>query len=199
MFTRAHQKLSRLVHQWLPLVAVITLTCLLVYIAVQQNYRQNANDPQIQLAEDVAGRLAGGEPASSIIRPGQIDIATSISPFVAIFDESGKLAISSGTLDGQPLSVPDGVFQSTKTSGENRLTWQPRVGVRQAIIVTHYSGAQGSGYVVAGRSLREVERRIDLLSLQVMFAWCAMMILTALLIVLFGEVHEPHGLEKIFS
>ena len=39
--------------------------------------------------------------------------------------------------------------------GEDRLTWQPEPGVRSATVVVHYQGAQ-AGFVMAGRSLREV-------------------------------------------
>jgi hypothetical protein len=43
---------------WLPLAAAVTMLSGLVYIAVQQNMRIGANDPQIQLAEDAARALA---------------------------------------------------------------------------------------------------------------------------------------------
>ncbi len=196
MLRKAHKKLSRSLHQWLPLVAVITIMSGTLYIVVQQDFRQTANDPQIQLAEDVAARLSQGEPPQAIIRPGEIDISTSISPFVAIYDATGKLVISSATLGGQPIDIPNGVFNTTKARGEDRLTWQPHAGVRQALIITHYT-ASGGGYVVAGRSLREVEHRIDLLGFYVILGWCAMMVATALLIVLLND--EPRGLERILS
>ena len=42
--------------KWLPLGVAVTLVCALIYATVQQNYRQSANDPQIQMAEDAALR-----------------------------------------------------------------------------------------------------------------------------------------------
>jgi hypothetical protein len=37
-----------------------TALCALIYVTVHQSYRQTANDPQIQLAEDGAQQLAHG-------------------------------------------------------------------------------------------------------------------------------------------
>ena len=49
------------------------------------------------------------------------------------------------------------------------MTWQPQSGVRVAQVSVPWSG----GTVLAGRSLREVERRIDQLLLLVAAAWVA--------------------------
>jgi AAA+ superfamily predicted ATPase len=43
------------------------------------------------------------------------------------------------------------------------LTWQPRDGVRSAIVVLPFHGPQGTGTVMVGRSLTEVEKRETLL------------------------------------
>ena len=46
---------------WLPLGLVTLILCGLVNLAVQQNYRMSANDPQIQIAEDVADAVSQGK------------------------------------------------------------------------------------------------------------------------------------------
>ncbi|MBN9387249.1 MAG: hypothetical protein J0I20_04285 [Chloroflexi bacterium] len=46
---------------WLALVITVSFLSGLVYIIEQQNLRQAANDPQIQMAEDVASSLASGK------------------------------------------------------------------------------------------------------------------------------------------
>ena len=46
---------------WLPLGLVTLILCGLVNLAVQQNYRMSANDPQIQAAEDVAAAISQGK------------------------------------------------------------------------------------------------------------------------------------------
>ncbi len=151
-------------------VILLTLIVGLVYGAVQQDLRQGANDPQIQMAEDAAHALAQGVPPSSVIPKETIDIAQSIAPFIEAFDEAGNPLVSSGLLRGVVSHLPAGVFAYTKQFGEDRITWQPEPGVRIAAVVVRFDGIQ-NGFVVAGRSLREVEKREDKLTLQVFLAW----------------------------
>jgi hypothetical protein len=57
-----------------------------------------------------------------------------------------------------------------RTHGQDRVTWQPEPGVRIAAVVVRYQGAQ-PGFVLAGRSLREVEVREDNAELIAGVAW----------------------------
>ena len=53
---------------WLGFAAVVTLLCFLVYIVAQQNFRQSANDPQFQLAQDAANAInKGTEPENALM------------------------------------------------------------------------------------------------------------------------------------
>lgn len=63
---------------------------------------------------------------------------------------------------------------STNSRREDRVTWQPRDGVRIAAVVVAYSG----GTVVAGRSLREVESRADDALAVTGLAWLTCLVLT---------------------
>jgi hypothetical protein len=54
------RRVKGILRQWLPIVVVITALSGLVYVAVQQALRQDANDPQIQMAQDAAETLARG-------------------------------------------------------------------------------------------------------------------------------------------
>jgi hypothetical protein len=49
-------------------------------------------------------------------------------------------------------------FLSLPVKMVNRVSWQPESGVRIAAVVVVYGGAQ-PGFVLAGRSLREIEKR----------------------------------------
>jgi hypothetical protein len=51
-------------------------------------------------------------------------------------------------------------LEYVRSHGEDRVSWQPEPGVRIAAVIIRYQGAQ-SGFVLAGRSLREVEVRED--------------------------------------
>jgi len=141
---------------------VIVLLSGLTYVTSQQILRQGANDPQIQMAEDVSSRLDHGDSPQTFLSSNKIDIAKSLSPFVIVYDTKGNAVFSSGELQGDTPVLPRGVLDAAN-SGEQRVTWQPQRSVRIASVVTSYK----NGYVLAGRSLREVEKREDALFMQV--------------------------------
>ncbi len=166
---------------WIPLGFAVIALAGLVYLAVQQDLRQSANDPQIQMAEDEAAALA----ANVEFVPGNkvVDIGQSLAPYLVIFDDAGNPMVGTGLLHGALPQLPKGVFDHTKAFGEDRLTWQPEPGVRSAIVVVRTNGTH-PGFVMAGRSLREVEVREDQLSFEVGAALVVTLIGTLLLKVL---------------
>lgn len=158
---RIRPLLLRSLRVWLPIAVAVTLLSVLIYTLVQQDLRQTANDPQIQMAEDTAARLAAGTAVDSLIPSVRVNIAASLASFLIVYDRNGKVIASSATLDGTTPSLPSGVLSSARTSGEDRITWEPRSGVRIAAVVVP---VRSGGSVLAGRSLREVElRESDLL------------------------------------
>ena len=177
---------------WLPFAAMITFVCLLGYGLVQQDLRQTANDPQVQIVEDVAVALSSGSAApQDIVPPGQsVDISTSLDPYVIISDASGTVLASSASLHGATPTVPNGVFANVRQNGEDRFTWQPQGGVRSAVVVRAWSGTAGSGFVLAGRSLREIEIREDNILRLTELAWLAG------LVVMFGIIWSLATLYK---
>jgi hypothetical protein len=164
------QTTKNILKTMIPLAVVITLLSGLLYATMQQVLRKYANDPQIQMAEDAAAALANGKPIDSVVPNAQIDIATSIAPYIVVFDNSGKAIASSGLLHNQLPALPSGIFDYVRQNGEDRITWQPEPGVRSATVVTRFGGAQ-PGFVVAGRSLRESENRTDELGIIIAFGW----------------------------
>jgi hypothetical protein len=174
--------IKSVLRQWLPLAVVITAMSGLVYLAVQQALRQGANDPQIQMAEDAAAALARGGTMESVLPTTEVDLEQSIAPFIMVFDETGTPLASSGQLHGQMPTIPAGVFDWVRQHGEDRITWQPEPGVRQAIVVVGYTGSP-SGFVLAGRSLREVERREDQALLEAVAAGIATLLASLVVVV----------------
>ena len=159
----------------------VTLVCLLIYMAGQQVYRQSVNDPQVAMAQDAAARLNAGEaPAALVSRGTLLDISTSLSPWIAIYDSTGLPLESSAQFDGAPPKPPQGVFDNAAWWAHGH-SWQPREGVRFSIAVAPFSFGNLSGYVVAGRSMRLVEERIIKLGQMILVGWLA--ILGALLVV----------------
>jgi hypothetical protein len=164
--------LPAVLRTWLPLAVAITGICGLIYLTSQQMLRMGANEPQIQIAQDWAATLAQGGAPDSLASTPKVDIAASLSTFVAVYDETGKLLATSGLLHGAGPALPAGVFDYTRTNGEDRVTWQPEPGVRLAAVVERVGGPR-PGFVVAARSLRETERRDNQLMLLTFLAWLA--------------------------
>jgi hypothetical protein len=175
---------------WAPFAVVITAAAGLAFGLDQQALRSGANDPQVQLAEDAAARLDAGATASEVVASTAtpVDIARSLAPFVIVYDVGDKPLASSGQLDGAIPVPPHGVTASARTS-EDKVTWQPRSGVRIAAVVVAYRG----GAVVAGRSLRVVEQRADDALGITAALWLIAMVLTWLAILCAAVLTDRFG------
>jgi hypothetical protein len=152
--------LKRIFRNWLPAAVAITGLCGLGYLLAQQALRQSANDPQIQIAEDAAVALEAGDPLSSFLPAETVAVERSLAPFIAVFSDAGDATASSGLLHGELPVLPAGIFDYVRAHGEDRVTWQPEPGLRIAAVVVRFGGTE-PGFVLAGRSLREVEARED--------------------------------------
>lgn len=164
---------GRILARWLQLAALATATSLLVYLAVQQVGRQTANDPQLQVARDAATALAAGQQASSFAAGPAIDIERSLAPWTTVVDEKGAIVSSSARLHGNLRTVPAGVLDHARRTGEERVTWQPEPGVRMATVVVHN---RSGGFVVAGRSLEESEARTAAYGKLILAGWFATLV-----------------------
>ena len=152
-------------------IRVGILTTLVIgfgYLGVQQALRQGADHPQTELARDASALLDGGATPRSVM-PATVTVDLSSSPdaFLAIYDVAGRPLATNGSLDGAAPAPPVGVLDSARATGRDRVTWQPRQGVRIALIVLPWQG----GTVLAGRSLRDVERQEDTALLVAFSAW----------------------------
>ena len=111
---------------FIPLAFTLTIMVGLVYVAVQQNFRTNANDPQIQLAEDFANQLLAGRTVDSINTSISIDMVKSLALFIFVYDDAGNILAGSGKINGQYPALPAGVLDHAREDGENRITWSGR-------------------------------------------------------------------------
>lgn len=173
---------------WLPAAIGLTVVCGLVYMSVQQSLRQGANDPQIQMAEDAARALENGASVEAVLASQQVDMNNSLAVFLIVYDAGGRPVAGSGLLDGKLPEIPKGVLDYAGQNGQNRVSWQPEDGVRIAAVVV----PSADGFVLAGRSLREVEKR----ELQIQgFAAAAWIIglLASLAAVAFGQAIPAGG------
>jgi hypothetical protein len=188
MFKLSKTKLN-ILKAWLPLAVAITCLSGLIYLSVQQNLRTNANDPQIQIAEDIANQLVGGQSPQAFIPSTIVDLSKSMATYIMLFDKDGKLVGSSVTLNGKTPVMPQGVFLSSKKSptSETRFTWQPEKGVRSAVVMDYYKGST-PGYVLIGRSIKEVEVRETQQEYIVFLGWAATMIISFLTVFALSKI-----------
>lgn len=144
---------------WMPLAVAIVGVFSFMYLGLQQSYRINLNDPQVELVENLQHALLfGKQPQELVMRTDRFDASESLSPFVAVYDESGNPLEWSATIHGEPPRPPEGVFQYAKQKGEHRVSWQPTADTRIALVIRPVALESG-WFVAAGRNMREVEER----------------------------------------
>ena len=176
----------RIFKWWVLLSFLVTAMCGLVYLAVQQSLRMGANDPQIQMAEDAAVQFQGGPAPQDVLASGTVSINSSLSPYLNFYDPSGSPVAGTGLLNGTLPNLPAGVFGYALRTGENRLTWQPQPGIRQAIVIVPVINGTHPGFVMAGRSLHEVEVREGHALEEAAVAWLATIIGLGFLLFIFA-------------
>src|SRR2546426_504951 len=108
---------------FLLLAAMSTVICLAIYVSVQQTYRNNANDPQVEAAQTISNVMDQGVPADAITgQSDQVDLEKSLSLFISIFDKDGKLVSSTGKIGNDSPTPPPGMFDYLKAHGQERFT-----------------------------------------------------------------------------
>ncbi len=166
--------------QHLAAMAVLTIVMGTIYVSVQQSYRFNANDPQIQIARDIAGKIKDGSSFEKIFPRDSVDISEGLGVFALLCDSTGRPVRYSGFLDNKPPQLPSGVFEYAGIHREDWITWQPRQGIRMAMIVIRTNRSPFS-YVAVGRSLKEVEIRVHALGEMVLICWLLSMLIIGIL------------------
>jgi len=162
--------------KFLPFAVAITFLSGLVFVVMQQDLRTSANEPQIGMAQEIVAELAWGNP-DTLLSYGKSNPHLSTSAFVNIYDDGGR-PLSSGVYGSDLPALPQGVLDYTRVHGSDVFTWQPMRGLRIAAVIYRYTGAyqgESSGFVLAGRSLREVERQESSLLKEVFATWLVAM------------------------
>jgi hypothetical protein len=156
-------RLIDFLRRWLPIAVAVTVLSGTVYAVAQQVLRQDANDPQVQMAEDAAAQglsVAGaGMPA--------VDMRRSLAPWLIVYGPDRREVGGSARLDGKLPDYPVTAFDNAPVGGRDAITWEPAPGVRAATVIVGFKG----GWVVAGRSLRLVEERENLVLQLSVLGW----------------------------
>jgi len=160
---------------------MITLTTLMVYGTAQHLLRIGANAEPATQAKFLSQRLANGAEPAEIVTSYYANLPQDGATFTLITDENEKTIISTYRLNNQLLELPSGVYSYAKSHGEDRLTWQPEMGIREATVVMPYTSKDGkTGFVASGVSLRESENSLDALTLKLFMGWVLMMAVSSI-------------------
>ena len=120
-----------------------------------------------------------GGPGSYPLPAGHIDLATSLEPFVILYNSDGAPIHSTGYIDDAVPIPPHGVFAYLRTQPIDKFTWQPRSGVRIATVAQRIDGPN-PGFILVGRSLTLVQQQEDELRVGTFITWfCLMALLIA--------------------
>jgi hypothetical protein len=169
----------RAVAIFVTLVALVSVLFVTIYCSAHTVFRQQANDPQIEVTEQVAGIVRQGIPLNAIISNAeQIDLASSKALFVMIFDKERTLVGSSAQLNGAAPSVPSEVFDQANEKGEYRFDFEPTENLKFAGVMKKIDD---SAYVLAGRSLSEMEVRVATLKQPLWIGWVIAVLISLLL------------------
>ena len=161
-------------------------------IASMPNPAANPNSPvasafasaQAELSAEAKRMQAHGDafpggPGSYPLPTGHVDLATSLEPFVILYNSDGAPIHSTGYLDDAVPTPPAGVFAYLRTHPIDKITWQPRPGVRIATVAQRIDGPN-PGFILVGRSLTLVQKQEDELRVGTFITWfCLMALLIA--------------------
>lgn len=175
---------SQILKSWSPLGLTITLIFLVIYLVMTQSYRHNSYDPQIQVVNDYVNNLEDGKKIDPAKITSKVNIKTSLSSFVMFFDKDQKTLASTAKIGGATPTLPKELLQDAKKKGEVRVIWEPEKGIKTATVVRYYQAKDNSGYVVTGRSLKEVENRISNLNYLITIGFIVTIILSFLAVYL---------------
>ncbi len=154
--------------QWLPLSVAIVIIYAFIYLIVQQYIRQSANEILAQIAIDATEKIDAGVTAVQVVKDMHpADMEKSLAPFIILYGAGGEPLAGSAFLHGKIPVPPQGVFDYAAQNGAYNISWQPEPNARSAILVQSCTIEGKNGYLLSGRSLREIEQRELLVRQQV--------------------------------
>jgi hypothetical protein len=165
------EKLKKSLEAWIPSALILTLVFFFGGMAISQVYRTSADDPQVQYVEEIGNYLSTKDSDPKNVTGDQkIDPAKSLSPFVIIFNNDRKTVTSSADFEGgTPIPASSKfskinksyLFGLLKNEGQVRFSWGLNSKVRVAAVLSSYQvEGKDAGYILVGRSLKEVDGRI---------------------------------------
>lgn len=128
--------------------------------------RSSANDVGIQTAQDATAALNNNASPQGLVA-GHVDLQKSLAPFIIIYDKLGEAVAGNGYIGNEIPTIPFGVLNASKNTAYHAVTWQPQSAIRLASV----SVKANDFYVVAGKSLKQVESHENQALLLVFIGW----------------------------
>ena len=177
---------------WVLLVVASAVIVGFGYVAVQQNYRDAANDPQVQYAQDISNALEQGASPEALGGNSPVDPRKGLGLFLVVIGEDKKVLASSMQLEGANNPVPpNGTFDAAKKE-QQRFTWKPAKDVRVAAVMQHYAGKK-PGYILVARSLKETEKREQQLTLTALASFLALLAISTVAVRIGAGPRKPRA------
>lgn len=158
---------------------LLTLLGGLCMQVTQQLLRRGADQPQQQMVNLAASRLADGESPDKVIPPAYVELGRDLQPFLIYYNDRGEPLHGTGYLDQKLPAPPPGVFEYLRSHPTDAITWQPRHNLRIATVLERVNGPQ-AGFVLAGRDMVLVEKQESLLYHLSVVSWIIVLALLAL-------------------
>ena len=158
---------------------LLTLLGGLCMQVTQQLLRRGADQPQQQMVNLAASRLAEGETPDQVIPPAHVELGRDLQPFLIYYNDRGEPLRGTGYLDQKLPSPPAGVFEYLRSHPTDAITWQPRHNLRIATVLQRITGPQ-AGFLLAGRDMVLVEKQESLLYHLSVVSWIIVLALLAL-------------------
>jgi hypothetical protein len=193
------KKLRSILIIWVIIIFLVTFSSLLSYIVAQQVIRLGADNLPVTFAIETTIKLEKGQNPADSVPVETIDILKSLETFVMIFDKDKNLIATSAMMGSESPVYPKGVLDFVEKAGENRVTWQPVAGSPRESSYRFATVALKSGnyYIVAGRSLKEPERLIDVIGTLILTAWTACVVFSTIaLIIIYIFMKKASKLEN---
>jgi len=154
------------------LVALVgTVVLGTTYLVAERIDREGTDESILRLASQVVRELKSGE-TNTVEALARVDLATSVLPFVIVFDATDAPVAGTGYLDGELGTIPSHVLESARASGTHHAAWQPEPGLR----FTTVEMAVGPWVILAGQSLKPSEARTEQVGTLVLSAWLSVII-----------------------
>lgn len=172
------------VRTWLAIAGASTLVLGASYVMSQQSIRMSADDLPLTVSQQVKASLENGALATDLVSAQKTNLNTDNGTFVIITDGTRHAVASSAVLDGSTPLPPEGVFKFTADHGTDRITWEPKEGVRIALRVASYGKSPNDGFVLVGQPLKQFESRISFIGYLCLVAWLAMLAWTSYFLII---------------